>query len=538
MRVPRGIAWSATALMAISGYAIIAADPDEHRSDSFAAAGPARSNQVTSSFSGTPLRINTATSSASQAQQPGPTVARTFSAAYPLFAAAGVSEPKLVRVAEAASRPRSTASQAAPEIGTTADKPAPRPVGGGADHALRSSGGRVQDLGQRRDLARSIQEELRRVGCYSGDIDGSWGTSTQRAMRTFTERVNATLPTDQPDYILLTLLQGQTETTCGPTCRSGETMSSNGTCLPRAIVAQQQRTPAQSAAARQQAVPSNTASPATSSDQRVAAASSWATRVERVPSETPAPLPGRMAIGAPASRMLITPESLPPEAAPSEPQIAAAIAEARRVQAEMKRRERLAKAEDARQRLEEIKSQQQQEQIERQARLAQERRERLAATESARAAVAESARPVSSAPAKADARGAPATPDASGASRTTSRMADAASTKTASQPLADAVASWGPPSSLGAGSRAGLQTTAPQITALAPMPEPTAANADTSDEPRFVQKFTPPHEQPAASRSRPSASRPVVHRPASAPRNNDGGSFKATIFARLSRSAP
>ena len=45
-------------------------------------------------------------------------------------------------------------------------------------------------------LARDLQRELRRVGCYSGDLNGVWSMTSRRAMKAFTDRVNAALPVD------------------------------------------------------------------------------------------------------------------------------------------------------------------------------------------------------------------------------------------------------------------------------------------------------------------------------------------------------
>jgi hypothetical protein len=52
-------------------------------------------------------------------------------------------------------------------------------------------------------FARELQKELRRVGCYEGELNGA-----KRCMKAFTERVNATLPVDEPDYILYSMVQG------------------------------------------------------------------------------------------------------------------------------------------------------------------------------------------------------------------------------------------------------------------------------------------------------------------------------------------
>jgi hypothetical protein len=64
-------------------------------------------------------------------------------------------------------------------------------------------------------LARELQKELKRVGCYNGEISGVWTTSSRLAMKTFVERVNAALPIDKPDPVLLNLVQGHREPACG-----------------------------------------------------------------------------------------------------------------------------------------------------------------------------------------------------------------------------------------------------------------------------------------------------------------------------------
>lgn len=98
--------------------------------------------------------------------------------------------------------------------------------------AVKSDG----DSGKR-DLTRNLQTELKRVGCYDGEITGTWTAASRRAMKSFTERVNATLPVDDPDYILLTLVQGHSGEACGANCPSGQVLAKDGKCLPRAIVA-------------------------------------------------------------------------------------------------------------------------------------------------------------------------------------------------------------------------------------------------------------------------------------------------------------
>jgi hypothetical protein len=65
-------------------------------------------------------------------------------------------------------------------------------------------------------LARQLQSELRRVGCYDGELSGVWTPRTRAAMKAFTDRVNASLPVDKPDQILLALVQNHQGVACVP----------------------------------------------------------------------------------------------------------------------------------------------------------------------------------------------------------------------------------------------------------------------------------------------------------------------------------
>lgn len=98
----------------------------------------------------------------------------------------------------------------------------------------------------RTQLARELQRELRRVGCYEGELNGGWTTSTKRAMKAFTERVNASLPIEEPDLVLLSLVKGQPDRICGQPCPAGES-TEGGRCVPTAV-ASSQRKPAQTTA--------------------------------------------------------------------------------------------------------------------------------------------------------------------------------------------------------------------------------------------------------------------------------------------------
>lgn len=108
-----------------------------------------------------------------------------------------------------------------------------------ASSRLKSS--RPGDFATRVEITRDLQRELKRVGCYAGEITGNWSAGSRAAMADFMDRVNATLPVDEPDYILLTLVQGHGGIACGAQCPAGQVMSQANRCVPRAVLAQ--RTP-------------------------------------------------------------------------------------------------------------------------------------------------------------------------------------------------------------------------------------------------------------------------------------------------------
>ena len=84
-------------------------------------------------------------------------------------------------------------------------------------------------------LASALQRELQRVGCYDREINGVWTTSSRMAMQAFLERVNAALPFDEPDAILLSLVQAHKGPACGRLCPTGESPSRSEQCPPNPL---------------------------------------------------------------------------------------------------------------------------------------------------------------------------------------------------------------------------------------------------------------------------------------------------------------
>ena len=144
----------------------------------------------------------------------------------------------------------------------------------------------------RASLSQELQRELRRVGCYDGQINGSWTPATRKAMKAFTDRVNATLPVEKPDYILLTLVKGQQDTVCGKSCPAGQGMSDDGRCLPNAILAQAARRPVTPTVA-------DVRHSGSSAEQPKPTISGWSASVTTSTTTLPAPPEGRMALAGP-----------------------------------------------------------------------------------------------------------------------------------------------------------------------------------------------------------------------------------------------
>lgn len=215
--------------------------------------------------------------------------ARTFSPSIPLITpdrnqAAPSPAPREALAAPAA-EPRTAASSTGElRVASGVRQPAPA-----ATSRLTTSA--PTDEAARYELVRSLQRELKRVGCYWGEIDGSWGGGSKRAMSSFIERVNAALPTEQPDYILLSLVQGYGGQVCGKACPTGQSLN-EGRCTPNVVLAQSGR--------RQPVREAPTAS-------RGATTEGWGASVQPAPDSSfaptiaaaPLPLPGRMSVGGP-----------------------------------------------------------------------------------------------------------------------------------------------------------------------------------------------------------------------------------------------
>jgi hypothetical protein len=87
----------------------------------------------------------------------------------------------------------------------------------------------------RYQLAKQLQGELQRVGCYGGELNGIWTAATRQAMRAFTARVNARLPTEEPDEVLLSLVRGHDGKVCERECVSAHGRGNDDRCPSHAV---------------------------------------------------------------------------------------------------------------------------------------------------------------------------------------------------------------------------------------------------------------------------------------------------------------
>ena len=131
----------------------------------------------------------------------------------------------VVRIASGAAEPRNPTARskvkAQPDVRVEAAVGAsPAPASGNDRTSVSPIASISGDL-KTEMLVKSIKTELTRVGCYKGDIDANWNAETRRAMLLFNTHIESTLQVEKPDYILLTLLRGQSYVGCGKPCPAG-----------------------------------------------------------------------------------------------------------------------------------------------------------------------------------------------------------------------------------------------------------------------------------------------------------------------------
>ena len=146
----------------------------------------------------------------------------------------------------------------------------------------------LKDQSSGPSIVHRLQGELVRVGCYDGAVNGIWGEPSRQAMKAFIEQVNARLPVDKPDPVLLALVQGHQGRACG-SCPTGQEASADGRCSPAAVVAMLEG---------KNTLLSQEAPTPTVSEERPLPVIGSRHRPERRNARRVAPIEGRMSIGA------------------------------------------------------------------------------------------------------------------------------------------------------------------------------------------------------------------------------------------------
>ena len=91
-----------------------------------------------------------------------------------------------------------------------------------------------------RTLARSLQTELKRVGCDAGEIDGQWGDKGREALASFGRHAKMSMPSQEPTAEVLEAVVSRKDRVCPLECGQG-TAEVNGKCVASASKAKKPR---------------------------------------------------------------------------------------------------------------------------------------------------------------------------------------------------------------------------------------------------------------------------------------------------------
>src|SRR5262249_26693145 len=72
------------------------------------------------------------------------------------------------------------------------------------------------------DVARKLQIELRRVGCFTGEADGDWSASSRRALDMFNKHSGLSLDTKLASLDTLDAVRGKPSRVCPLICAHGQ----------------------------------------------------------------------------------------------------------------------------------------------------------------------------------------------------------------------------------------------------------------------------------------------------------------------------
>jgi hypothetical protein len=85
-----------------------------------------------------------------------------------------------------------------------------------------------------KDLARALQQELKRVGCLDVEADGVWGDKSRTALKDFVRHAKLNIPGDEPNVAVLDAASARRGRVCPLVCDNGEKMVGDR-CVPAAV---------------------------------------------------------------------------------------------------------------------------------------------------------------------------------------------------------------------------------------------------------------------------------------------------------------
>lgn len=152
-----------------------------------------------------------------------------------------------------------------------------------------AANGSIRVAGSRHELVRKLQAGLAAAGCYRGPVTGAWTSTSRKAMQAFVETVNASLPVERADRVLLALIEANPSMTCPEPC-SPDARSPDA-CGERTRASElPPQAPAPASVSEASSVPDGHLVPAAAAAATAAAplASEEATRAQAAP-QSPAP---------------------------------------------------------------------------------------------------------------------------------------------------------------------------------------------------------------------------------------------------------
>ena len=104
-------------------------------------------------------------------------------------------------------------------VAAVSNAPAPPPVAPAPDKNINVAS--LNPAPSQTEITKSVQSELRRVGCYSGSADGDWGESSQRSLSQFNRSAGMKLDVKTANADTLDAIKQKPSRVCPLVCEHG-----------------------------------------------------------------------------------------------------------------------------------------------------------------------------------------------------------------------------------------------------------------------------------------------------------------------------